>query len=223
MILAVAAIIFVAAYAYKFAPPSGWQLSSDTEQWGRFGAYIGGAFGMLAFIGVLITVDTQRRQLELQRHQVTLDELMRFSRDLASAIDEILKQPVETVAITQAQLIARNKSQVVAGVLELVDLDVLPAPVQAMPKLAETMKAYRNSLGSNAETLAQKLDLLATGLAEFTRLGGSRVIVALYRNRYRTMGERLGRLGASMKMQNWWLASSEQSVAGQGGRKEPTL
>jgi len=220
---AVAAIICVAAYAYKFAPPSGWQLSSDTEQWGRFGAYIGGVFGMLAFIGVLITVEIQRRQLDLQRHQLTLDELMRFSRDLASAIDEILKQPIETVAITQAQLTARNKSLLVTGVLELVDLDVLPATVQAMPQLAEAMKAYRNSLGGNAEIAAQKLDLLAMGLAEFTRLGGSRVIVALYRDRYRTTVERLGRLDASMKMQKWWSTSSEQSAVWQAERKESTL
>jgi hypothetical protein len=172
IIVAVAAIIFVAAYAYKFAPPSGWQLSSNTEQWARFGAYIGGAFGMLAFIGVLITVDIQSRQLDLQRHQVTLDELMRFSRDLASAIDAILKPPVER---------------------------------------------------GNAETAAQKLDLLATALAEFARLGGSRVIVALYRDGYRTTVERLGRSGASMKMQNWWLASFDQSAAGHAERKEPTL
>jgi predicted hydrolase (HD superfamily) len=171
-ILAVAAIIFVAAYSYKFAPPSGWQLSSNTEQWARFGAYIGGAFGMLAFIGVLITVDIQSRQLDLQRHQVTLDELLRFSRDLASAIDETLKQPVER---------------------------------------------------GNAETAAQKLDLLATSLAEYTRLSGSRVIVALYRDRYRTTVARLGRLDASMKMQNWWAASFEQPAVRQAERKEPTL
>lgn len=172
IILAVAAIIFVAAYSYKFAPPSGWQLSSNTEQWARFGAYIGGAFGMLAFIGVLITVDIQSRQLDLQRHQVTLDELLRFSRDLASAIDETLKQPVER---------------------------------------------------GNAETAAQKLDLLATALAEYTRLSGSRVIVALYRDRYRTTVARLGRLDASMKMQNWWVASFEQPAVRQAERKEPTL
>jgi hypothetical protein len=85
------------------------------------------------------------------------------------------------------------------------------------------MKAYRNSLGSNAETAAQKLDLLATGLAEFTRLGGNRVIVALYRDRYRTTAERLGRLDASINMQNWWPGSAEQSALRQAGRKEPTL
>jgi hypothetical protein len=211
--LGAAAILFVAAYAYEFAPVSGWQLSPDTEQWTRFGEYIGGAFGMLALIGVLITVDIQRRQLDLQRHQVTLDELMRFSRDLASVIDEILKQPAETVAITQQQLSARNKPQVVAGVLELVDLEVSSTTVQAMPPLAEAKKAYRKSLGRNAEAAAQKLDLLAAGLAEFTRLGGSQTIVALYRDRYRMTVEQLSWLDASMKMQNWWLVSSERPAA----------
>jgi hypothetical protein len=87
---------------------------------------------MFAFIGVLITVELQRRQLELQRHQLTLDELMRLSRDLAAAIDEILNRPIESVRSTQAQLVAQNKSHVVGSVLELVDLEVLPVTVRAM-------------------------------------------------------------------------------------------
>jgi hypothetical protein len=202
--LLIAASIFVAAYVYMFAPLSGWQLSSDTAQWERFGAYVGGVFSMFAFIGVLITVELQRRQLELQRHQLTLDELMRLSRDLAAAIDEILNRPIESVRSTQAQLVAQNKSHVVGSVLELVDLEVLPVTVRAMPPLAEAMKAYRNSLGSNAEALGEKLDLLAEGLAEFTRYGGGRVIVALYGDRYRTTVQRLARLDVSLRTQAWW-------------------
>ena len=90
IVLAIVAVILVAAYPYQFAPLTGWKLSPNTEQWARFGAYVGGVFSMLAFIGVLVTVEIQRRQLDLQRHQLTLDELMRFARDLALAIDDVL-------------------------------------------------------------------------------------------------------------------------------------
>ena len=72
-----------------------------------------------------------------------------------------------------------------------------------MTDLAQAMEGYRAALGSNAETAGQKFDLLATGLGEFRSLGGDRVIVALYRDRYHTTVERLARLDVSMKMLNW--------------------
>src|ERR1700691_5201950 len=77
--LAIVATAFVGAYVWEFAALSNHVLSSNTEDWAKFGEYIGGAFAMLAFVGVLVTLTLQRRQLDLQLRQVTLDELMRLS------------------------------------------------------------------------------------------------------------------------------------------------
>src|SRR5271168_2706296 len=93
---AFAAAVVVGVYAWKFAPGSG-GLSPAPEDWARFGEYVGGVFALLAFAGVLYTVELQRRQLELQRQQIrqlsdqaTVDELHRICHELATRIDEAL-------------------------------------------------------------------------------------------------------------------------------------
>jgi hypothetical protein len=69
----IAIVLFVgvaAAYFLRFAPGSS-GFSRDPADWAEFGEYIGGtlggAFGFLAFIGVLITVYQQRLQLDAMR------------------------------------------------------------------------------------------------------------------------------------------------------------
>jgi hypothetical protein len=90
VVSAVLVFIVVGAYALHFGPQSGWHLSPDQEDWARFGEYVGGIFGMLAFIGVLVTVNLQRAQLDEQRKQFGLQEIQRFAADFSKRADEIL-------------------------------------------------------------------------------------------------------------------------------------
>jgi len=57
--------------------------SRNAEDWAKFGEYLGGTlggiYGLLAFIGVLITIFEQRRQSDLLRTQINRDELQRQS------------------------------------------------------------------------------------------------------------------------------------------------
>lgn len=50
----------------------------------------GGAFAILGFIGVLITLWLQGQQLSQFRSQATIDELLRICRDLALNVDKSL-------------------------------------------------------------------------------------------------------------------------------------
>jgi hypothetical protein len=107
--LAAAAALFVAAYMWTFGPHSGWKPSLHTEDWAQFGEYVGGVFAILAFVSVLATVEIQRRQLDLQRVQVTLDQLLRLAQDFATAIDHILAGPAATTAVTQHPVISSRQ------------------------------------------------------------------------------------------------------------------
>src|SRR5579864_6290494 len=99
LLLTLVAAAAVAIYAYNFGPGNAWEPSRHTEDWARFGEYLGGVFGTLAFIAVLGVIDNQRRMLERQRTLTTLEELLREARHLATIIEAILASPVVTVAI----------------------------------------------------------------------------------------------------------------------------
>ena len=133
----------VALYAYTFGPIENWQLSRQSEDWARFGEYLGGIFGMLAFIAVLGVISGQRRVLEQYRGQTTLEELLREARHLATTIESVLGSPVETVALTAQQLSALDKPSTVAGVLELVDPRVASEVGRPMPPGVEDKPRLR--------------------------------------------------------------------------------
>jgi hypothetical protein len=210
-ILGLAAIAGIALYAYTFGPNTGWQLSAHTEDWARFGQFAGGIFGMLAFVGVLVTIERQRRLLESQRDQTVLDELLREARALASNIEAILTSQIETVAITAQQLSSLEKASTVAGVLELVDARAASEVGRPMPPLAEAKSAYRKSIVSNIAGLGQKLDLLAAVLSEYVSRGGDTIFLLFYRDRFRPTVQRLVGLDVAVSTGEWWVQSTEQS------------
>ena len=211
--LGLLAAAVLAAYAYNFGPASGWQPSTHTEDWARFGEYIGGIFGFLAFIGVLGTIQMQRRQLEWQQAHTTLDELLYEARHLASAIELVLGGPIEKVAITAQQLSAQGKPSTVFGVLEMVDLRSSAETERgtAAAPLVEAKSAYRKSLVGSTGALSEKLDLLAAVLSEFVSRGGDSIFLLFYRDRFRMTVRRLVGLEVAVSTADWWLLSTEES------------
>jgi len=201
--LAAAAILAAAAYAYTFGPGSGWNPSRHTEDWARFGEYIGGAFGFLAFLGVLGTIQMQRHLVESLQAHTTLDELLSEARHLASLIEQLLAAPVEIVAITAQQLSTHAKPATVFGVLELVDLRDLP--------LTEAKGAYLKAISGSTAALRQKFDLLAAVLSEFVSRGGDSIFLLFYRDRFRSTVTRLVTLEVSIGTGDWWLLSTAES------------
>jgi len=90
-VLSVLLLLFVGGlYDCHFGPQSAWHLSRETEDWARFGEYIGGVFGMLAFIGVLVTLNLRREQLDDLRGQFPLSELQRLLASASQSIDSVM-------------------------------------------------------------------------------------------------------------------------------------
>jgi hypothetical protein len=211
MVLAVAAAAAIGLYAWTFGPNTGWLPSTHTEDWARFGEFVGGAFGTLALVGVLVTVELQRRTLDWHKNQTTLDELLREARDLATNVETILAHRVETVALTAQQLSALEKPSTVSGVLELVDARAASEIGRPMPPLAETKSAYRKAVAVSIAGLSQKLDLLAAVLSEFVSRGGDTIFLLFYRDRFRATVQRLVGLEIAVSTAEWWLQSSDEA------------
>ena len=115
--LAVAQAIAFGAYAYTFGPTSHWQLSSHAQDWARFGEYIGGLSVPCLLIGLFANAEGPRQQIESQRQQGTLDELMREARVLALSLEQMLAVSIETAAFTAHGQALSQKLDLLAAVL----------------------------------------------------------------------------------------------------------
>jgi hypothetical protein len=211
LLLTLVAAAAVAIYGYNFGPGNAWELSRHTEDWARFGQYIGGVFGTLAFIAVLGVINNQRRLIDRLRSATTLEELLREARHLATTIETMLASPVLTVAIIAQQLSSLDKPATVAGVLELADPRVASEVGRPMPPPAEAKGAYRKAIVTSIAGLSQKLDLLAAVLSEYVSRGGDSIFLLFYRDRLRPTVQRLVSLEVAVSTADWWLASSEES------------
>ncbi|HWW21027.1 MAG TPA: hypothetical protein VNZ06_09505 [Steroidobacteraceae bacterium] len=211
IVLGLAAAAAIGLYAWTFGPNTAWLPSAHTQDWARFGEFVGGVFGMLALVGVLVTVEQQRRTLEWHQNQTTLDELLREARDLATIVETILAARVETVALTAQQLSVLEKPSTVSGVLELVDARAASEVGRPMPPPAENKSAYRKAVAGSIAGLSQKLDLLAAVLSEFVSRGGDTIFLLFYRDRFRATVQRLIGLEIAVSTGDWWIQSSEES------------
>jgi hypothetical protein len=224
--LAAAAMAVVALYAYRFGPGTGWQLSAQTEDWARFGQYVGGLFGVLAFIAVMVLLEIHRRQIDTLGMRATQDQLLLEARDLAAQIEALVARPIETVAITQRELTRAQMSSTVAGVLELVDVRPSPEAAEQATRMSppaeaqgdikgdikgDTKGAYRKSIVGSTGALSHKLDLLAAVLSEFVSRGGDSIFLLFYRDRFGLTVKRLMALDVAINTGEWWLLSTEDS------------
>jgi hypothetical protein len=182
-ILAAIALLVVAAYFVNFGPHSG-GFSQATEDWGHFGEYVGGVFGIMAFIGVLITIDLQRTQLDQLSKQSTVDELMQLCRILAKNIDDRLDQPLPNAPNLRERELVRwaNCSDDYRGLVSAV--------ASPNPKVAEQLGPQVTDHGAHIlvvqalQKAASEMDQLARCAQEVKRYGGSLVIVDYYLQRY---------------------------------------
>jgi hypothetical protein len=87
LVLILAAAVVIGAYAGTFGPAAHWQPSTHPEDWARLGEYVGGLCVPLLLIGLFANAAALRQQLEAQRQQATLDELMHEARALSAGIE----------------------------------------------------------------------------------------------------------------------------------------
>jgi hypothetical protein len=182
--LAALASLVIIAYAYRFAPGSNGSLATDTEEWARFGEYVGGFFGVFAFVGVLITMEVQRQQLRQLKDQATIDELYRICRDLASSIDEALDGPLILDNPTTAMSDYRARPTTMRGVLERAAAASKGGMDQLlMPGIL--VNEFGPLIQHNAAIVGPELDQLADCLQDALDRGGSGAIFKFYHAKYR--------------------------------------
>jgi hypothetical protein len=92
-----ALLVAVGAYAFNFAAAGGYAFSKNVEDRVRFAEYLGGTlgpiYGLFAFLGVLITILLQGRQIDDMRAQSEQQALQNLLGSVSVNIDATLHRP----------------------------------------------------------------------------------------------------------------------------------
>ncbi len=180
--------VVIEAYLLRFWR---YEFSPDPARWAEFGEYVGGTlsgfFGLLAFIGVLITIVQQRKQLDLMHSQFTRDELLRLAATAWKAADDVLNQQREGIPLEVAQRLRRQGPGpfTVHQLLAAADQAAQPPRGDYFidGRNAELLTEIRSILGVDASIIARELDQLAECLLTYRETAGNPNIEAIYRRR----------------------------------------
>ena len=189
----------------------GWQrMSNNTEDWARFGEYAGGVLGIFAFLGVLVTMNLQRRQLQqvsklLQQamSQRTVDELMQLCRVIAANIDEVLDRPL-TLPASLGELL--NRAHFAGNMRGLAQLVALDNPSVRTNVDREFKNGVPPQVQELIDRLGPELDQLAACVQDLVIRGGSVMIMNFYRERYGSIANTVLKLGTTCKSEVFWSA-----------------
>ncbi len=186
-----ALVVAVGAYAFNFAGPAGHLFSRNIEDWVRFAEYLGGTlgpiYGLLAFLGVLITIRLQGRQIDDLRAQSEQQALQSLLASLSANIDATLHGPptikpsevFDDILRTYETVSVRALLSVGGSLVLLRDAGDRNAIEQA-----GLIQEIRKCVGADGKTLAREIDQLAECLNEYRRAGGSQAIDDFYMARY---------------------------------------
>jgi hypothetical protein len=177
----------IGVYASTFLP-FGTSLSRSTSDWGTFGEYVGDTVGTLfafaAFVGVLITIRIQDKQLLHQQQQSHRDELQRLLASTSSTLDEWLASappniPAELRESMEGERFAASTYVFlrIVGRIRLGHPEPVNSPSVLITHASEAVRSI-------AYLLIQELDQLATCLREYEDAGGSSAIASIYKTRY---------------------------------------
>ena len=168
-----------------------YEFSPDPARWAEFGEYIGGTlggiFGLLAFIGVLITIVQQRTQINLMRSQFTREELLRLAANAWKAADEVLNQECDGIPWPVRQQLQREGE----GPVTVHHLLVAAGRMALQPQSDHMIDGHhvpllthiRSALGLDASIIALELDRLAECLLIYRETDGNPDIEGIYRGR----------------------------------------
>ncbi len=181
--------IVVGAYVVKFAVIDKRTLSSDVDNWGVFGDYVGGVlnpvFSFLSLIGILITVSLQARQLAIARQQSQLDEIQRLLAAVATRIDQLFAvEPPLIVGLPTIKTRWELLSAVGTAPTQQTPTEQAPG-IDAMPEIRLGGDAQSRAVQREFVALGLEFDGLAWCLREYIEAGGSQVVTRFYETRYR--------------------------------------
>ena len=182
--------VTIGMYVYKFTIPSNFSLSSNLEDWSFFGSYVGGVLGslfaFLAFLGVLVTVYLQRRQISHIENQSHIDEIQRLITNISTNIDNYLNGFPK---ITPERL--KNKEHPftifllisAAGTAALKHSDDITIQEQHN----STINDVKNTISNEINCITIEIHQLVWCLKQYIESGGSTVVEKYYKNRYQAI------------------------------------
>lgn len=189
---ALATWVVYGIYIYNFAPGQWFKPSQNPADWGVFGDYVGGLlnplFSFLAFIGVIITVVLQAKQLEVVREQSNLEEIQRVMSTLSSRIDGLLSSAPSAPAEQYRNMAAPPKS-----VYELISalgtwrLNIHSPDTTDWERWALTedhLRKLQQTISGELTTICLEFEALAWTLNQYATEGGSEMVMKFYRYRH---------------------------------------
>lgn len=182
-------------YIYNFGPGQWFQLSPTPSDWGVFGDYVGGLlnplFSFLAFIGVILTVVLQARQLDIVRDQANLEEVQRVLSTLSTRIDGLLAAPPTATADRFRYLHSAPRSlfELISamGTLQLSKPGKAEEDWLRWAMTEEHLSELMQTVRHEVVTLGLELETLAWTLGRYATEGGSDTVMEFYRYRYRAV------------------------------------
>ncbi|WP_428508492.1 hypothetical protein [Roseateles sp.] len=208
-----AAWVVYGVYIYNFAPGSWFTLSAKPDDWGVFGDYVGGIlnpfFSFLAFIGVVITVVLQAKQLDIARDQANFEEIQRVLSSLSARVDSLLSAG-PTLTTRGIQDLSSPPQSVFELVSALGTLHLNRPPKDDTDWLRthaiETrLQELEKAISGQLTVLCIELEALAWTLGRYAADGGSTTVVEFYKYRYRAVLvwlDAIGRLEAHGQVQS---------------------
>jgi hypothetical protein len=197
---ATANIFALGVYFYKFAPGHWFELSSSQEVWALFGTFIGGVLGpyfsFLAFIGVILTVVLQARQLDIVRDQAEFEELQRVMSTSASRIDSLLSQRPNYVAAKE--YLENSSPMTIFDHLAAFGTRALdPSAVPHFPQASwnDRLQAVMADIKPTVNAVGLELHQLAWCLRRYKEEGGGQSVLEFYAFRFGAMVSWLDSMG----------------------------
>lgn len=204
------AAITIGTYVSIFGPLSGYSFARSDGAWSNFGNYLGGVLGslfsFLAFVGVLLTVWLQAKQLDTSRTQANLDEIQRVLSNLSTNIDALLAQP-PSKHINHYWL--RDAPITVFTIVAAAGSAALSSPSDYIVKASheQLIAAAKDAVSTEATAIGLELEQLTWCLQEYQRQNGAFTVVEFYKRRYNAITcwlDAIGMLGAHHRVHEYF-------------------
>ena len=141
--------------------------------------------GLLAFIGIFFTIQLQKKQLELAKQQIEIQEMQRVLASVSAQIDQML-----TIVPTYFE--AKNKSVFPGAPLSLgnhiakLGAEILnTSMVSKISDPQSTFMSMMREIALSVNAVALEFYSLGWTLEKFQEAGGSETTVEFYKFRYR--------------------------------------
>lgn len=190
-----AALCVLGLYMYKFGPGQWFELSGATANWGVFGDFVGGLlnpfFSFLAFIGVVLTVVLQAKQLDIAKAQSNFEEIQRVMSSISSQVDVLLaEKPIGTTGQTRAGAAVLMSMFGLISAIGSLRLERLAKGDGGLPdalSLEAHMQFLQEDNIAQLTVICLQLETLAWNLNRYIEAGGSRMVIESYQYRYRAI------------------------------------